>query len=367
MGSGKVPPIFIFCAGLHTVPYARLAAEAIVRTWPPERLGELDITVSLVAMSKCEISRAEEFLRSGYPENIHTDDSFKMGPFFFRPKNSKTRQRVTRLLFWLHRLGQQTGIPPWLALKLMPMPPTDFLGAAHNPWISYVCYKYRNHVEVCIVDADLFMMDHRFCERLSQRGEGNVFSRGWIDRYGNVASYQGKDYVPAGSECVAINTNVFLKYSRQFLYSHPSILEDLKKRYPGITFQPGRVDSFYYESWRSQLEGFRINYPFRDLKLCHVGGFGHASVDYITNALDLNDNDMAVFWIRRLRANQRVLSLFGRLKWDSWVLESGKIELMESQIEQILSDPETRTMWESALPSEDELLIQEITGDFIRT
>lgn len=357
--SVQLPTIHIMAGGLHSLPYARFAAECLYQKCPEKLRKTLRVQIGMFAIPKPLISEAKSFLSRAicvsvtlHPVNIWLRVSDLPQGY--------TRHRIQKVLGMTRRLLGRLGMPPPLQTKLCPGVPGRLADTLQEYFVR-ICADESHSQNICLMDADFFVWDDLFFDELLKLPEQDIFASGWIDRYADGATLHGKTYYPVGSECVRIKPSNFNKWNRQVETLDGPMQKKLLARYPEIEFQRSMVDTAYQACWEAQFAGMKIDYPFRGLKACHIGGFGHSNVEYIKDSLKEGTTDgdsLARFWVQRIRLNERVAQELAR-RFPVKLIASG-LENIHKRAQSAWADQEVLKLRNNTSLSNDELLFEEI-------
>jgi hypothetical protein len=338
------------------------AAECLWHHCPEQLRGELRVIVGVFALSGPLEEEAESFLKQMPCVSVLWNPvKVPLGIFNLPP--GVTRHRLSRAFGLVRRGLDRVGVPPGWQTRLTPMI-HDHLGLYLQEYLIHICRVHGQRSEVGIIDADFFVWDGSFFDVLRAGLEPDTFAAGWLERYDDGATLDGKNVFPVGSECFLIQPKKFNELNWQVGTIDRQLQTRLLTRRPGIAFQRDMVDTLYQACWEAQFAGLKITYPFRGMKTCHVGGFGHADASYIRDSLARGTPDgeaSAQFWIQRIRLNERVASALARRYGDGPITAGlGKIHeragaLWQNEVILRLAD--------KTPPSEDEVLFEKILAE----
>jgi|GEM_PF-2106646 len=354
-----LPQIHMMAGGLYALPYARFAAECLWRKCPDSLRGHLSINIGMFAVPPPLVAQAEAFLREVPCVSVLLNP-VQVPLRIFNLPQGYTRHRIGVILRGLRHLSDWLGLPPKFQIRLIPVLHGHFASYLQE-YLIRICDLCRDRPSICMVDADFFVWDESFFQKLGAELSERDFAAAWLQRYDDGAIMRGETFFPPGSECLRLKPALFNQWNRQVETIDRSMQLRLQRRYPGLGFQRDMVDTAYQASWESQWAGMQITYPFRGIKACHIGGFGHAHPGYIQKCLDAGTpegEEEARFWIQRIRLNERVARVLAARYRNG---------LVEPALEQILhrtsglrQNEIIRARVEKTPPSGDELLFEEI-------
>ena len=363
----ELPPIHIMAGGIHALPYARFAAECLWHSCPEELRNKLQIIIGVFAIPKELMADATRFLEAVPCVSVLLNP-VKVPLKIFNLPQGYTRHRISKVLRITRQVFDRMGIPPAIQIRLSPRVNGGF-AQYHQEYFIRVCHLERNRSSICIVDADFFISDPHFFAELVKKPAKNIFASAWTERPACGASLNGKTYYPVGTECVRLTPKIFNRLNWQVQTPDDPLQNRLIKRHPGIKFQRKVVDTIYQFCWEAQIEGMKTECSFKDIQVCHVGGFGHSRVEYIKDCLkspadgaggQFREGDDAQFWIQRIRLNQRVATELATRYPLPWV-RSG-LDLIQNRAESAWKVPEIVELRDKTSLSNDELMFEKIVA-----
>jgi hypothetical protein len=303
----NLPSINILAAGAGATIYAALAAECLWHYCPENMRSALKIQISCTAMPPEQMTQARKFLKQFNGVSV-LEDPIWIPSQKIRSRYGRQGNLITSTYLALRNLALTLGVSPRKIIKLIPACKGKLADYYHE-WIVGLCDLFYDQETLFILDGDFFVSDPEFFNIFRKPLPDNVFANGWISRCDDKLYRYPADtdpLVPMGSECFKMSIPTFNRLNRQCDLFIKRTQKDLKKRFPGISFERPNTDTIYQASWEAQLEGYKLTYDFSDIKHCHVGGFSHANKDYIIDAMNTGDKNLTHFWIQRMRLNQRV-------------------------------------------------------------
>ncbi|MGO8764908.1 MAG: hypothetical protein ACLQSR_07205 [Limisphaerales bacterium] len=347
--------------GIHTLPYARFAAECLWKKCPEPLRKDLNVIIGLFAVPTPLVSQAETFLKKVPCVSILLDPVWVPLRIFSLPPGY-ARHRIGKVLKLIRLSLERLGLPPGVQIRLCPVV-YGHLGLYHQEYFVRICQMESERETICIVDADFFIWDEDFFNKLSIKQSEDTFASGWLQRHGCGITFNEQTCFPAGTECLRLKPKMFNVFNWQAVSMDETLQKRLAGRYPSIRFQQRGVDTIYQACWEAQLAGRKIDYPFKEMKVCHVGGFGHANASYIRDCLERNaieGEGGAQFWIQRIRLNERVAKVLGQRYHENWI--GPGLEKVRQRTRPIWEDEIIRTLEKRTPPSNDEILFEEIVA-----
>jgi hypothetical protein len=366
-----LPRIHIMAGGIHALVYARFAAECVWHSCPDELRKELRIVISVFAVPKHLVAETYKFLEAVPCVSILLNP-VKVPLRLFNLPRGFARDRIGKLLAVIRKGLERSGLPPKIQISLCPQVHKNLSSYLHE-YVIRICDLESDRKRICILDADFFVWDKSFVPALAKTPSQEVFSSAWIQRSGDGAILKDKVYYPVGSECFTLNPQNFNRWNWQVETIDKPLLKVLKSRHPGMQFQREMVDTVYQACWEAQIGGMTVDYPFRDIKVCHIGGFGHSNVKYIQDCLKSGvdgegrqtaDFAGAQFWVQRIRLNERVAAEFAIRYPLPWIVSG--LGPIRTRAEAAWVIPEIRELRDKTPLSNDEILFNKIVSEIGR-
>jgi len=237
----------------------------------------------------------------------------------------------------------------------------DYLGMYYHEWISAVCAQNCDQNALVIIDSDLYVVDERLFENEMLQLKENEFGGGWVWRYPDWVRCDGVAFRPIGTELCLLNPRIFSRTNCQAHTFDLETINEIRKVFPRVEFDRLQfIDSIYGPSWLAQLQGFKADIRFNDLKVCHPGGVGHFSLDYLKNVPSHEEREEWIdFNIRRVRMHDRIQKIIRDSDFDDLV-DTALFDKIGQVRDYILSTPELAMKWRTLKQQPDEEVLDQI-------
>jgi hypothetical protein len=341
--------------------YAQLALRCLIASCPEAERKNLRVFLHLVGFLEGPLKSRMRRLFEAIPGVVVVLDTIRIDEQRTRFDRFRSRWVPQALRHLLLSRGQGNlcfrTVGRWIAGPR----PRDYLGMYYHEWISAVCEQNINEDAIITIDSDLFVADQRLFDEAKLKLAKDEFGVGWVWRYPDWVRVNAKAYRPIGTELCIINPKIFSETNCQKHTFDIGTMSIIRNEFPGVHFERSNfIDSIYGPSWLAQLKGFRADTRFGDLNLCHPGGVGHFSPDYLKSVPEHENREEWInLNVRRVRMHHGIQKIIRSLDFEDLV-DISLFTKIDQVRDYILSNTELANKWNKLERQPDEKVLDQI-------
>jgi hypothetical protein len=303
----------ILCAGPHTVPFARMCAECLVRSCPEAERDSLRIYV-------------------------HVDG--------LRPKEIDGACR------WLSEVPRT--IPRWARFGIKPK--ETIPGRWHQRMVNRIVNDFAWEPLICFVDADFFLADDSWWQMSLDFQKDSLFAISHGLRANRQMVFGSQVYSAMKTQFFVLWPAEFLSVNSQGFTRDEDSLESLASEFPQAQLRMDKgIDSMVVGSLRAQALGWKVRDIEPGMNACHVGGFSHIKPEkFNSQKLEIRER-----WARRVRLMESVYAFMEELGWADF-FDPGNMKQLRETRAHVARHEVLEQMIRTLAPTRNELAFEDV-------